>query len=222
MGSLNGVAHDDWRVSATFEEEGGGLHLLRRLPEMRFADEVRERLGGRLSVSREGPTVFVYADAEGPVREAERVVREELAEAGREAHIEVSRWHPVERRWEDASVPVPAAGAALEAEERVREAEDAADSVRQDAPEWEVRLELADEEAAARLADQLEAEGVAVTRHHRYLLAGAVNQEDAEALAARLSDEAPEGSQVHVEPGGLMAWETRPPNPFAIFGGFGG
>src|SRR6266508_2234594 len=121
MGSLRGMSHDDWRVSATFEEEGGGLHLFRRLPEMRFEDEVRERLGGRLSVSREGPTVFVYADAEGPAREAERIMREEVAETDREATIEVSRWHPVERRWEDPSVAVPTSGPALEAEEERRE-----------------------------------------------------------------------------------------------------
>jgi hypothetical protein len=217
------VAHDDWRVSATFEEEGGGLHLFHRLPQVEVEDEVRERLRGRrLSVSREGATVFVYADEEGPAREAERIVREELAEAGREAVVEVSRWHPVERRWEDASVAVPTAGAALEAEELRRERDEAADSARQDAPQWEVRLELPDEDAAAAMADQLEAEDIAVTRHHRFLLAGAANQDDAEALAARLKDEAPAGSQVHVEPGGLMVWEARPPNPFAIFGGLGG
>ncbi len=222
MDSLQGVAHDDWRVSATFEEEGGGLHLFRKLPEVEVAGDVRDRLGDRLSVSREGHTVFVYADAEGPAREAERILRDEVAESGHEAVIEVTRWHPVERRWEDATVPVPTSGEALEAEEDIREAADAADAARQGAPQWEVRLELPDEDAAAALAERLEGEGVPVTRHHRYLLAGAVNQEDAEALAASLQEEAPKGSQVHVEPGGLMAWEARPRNPFAIFGGLGG
>ena len=217
------MAHDDWRVSATFREEGGGLHLFRRLPEMHFADDVRDRLGNRLSVSREGDTVFVYADAEGPAREAERVVREELAASGREADVTIARWHPVERRWEDPSVAVPTAGAALDAEEARREAEDAADSLRQGgAPQWEVRVELPDDDAAVAMAERLAAEGVPVTRHHRYLLAGAVNQADAEALAARLEDETPSGGQVHVEPGALMAWETRESNPFAIFGGLGG
>jgi hypothetical protein len=223
MDSLWAVAHDDWRVSATFEEEGGGLHLFRKLPEVQVVGDVRDRLGDRLSVSREGHTVFVYADAEGPAREAERILRDEVAESGHEAVIEVSRWHPVERRWEDPSVAVPTSGEALEAEEDIREEDDAADSVRQGgAPQWEVRLELTDEDAAAALAERLDGEGVPVTRHHRYLLAGAVNQEDAEALAARLQEEAPKGSQVQVEPGGLMAWEARPSNPFAIFGGLGG
>ena len=101
------VAHDDWRVSATFEEEGGGLHLFRKLPEVQVAGDVRDRLGDRLSVSREGHTVFVYADAEGPAREAERILRDEVAESGHEAVIEVTRWHPVERRWEDPTVRRP-------------------------------------------------------------------------------------------------------------------
>jgi hypothetical protein len=49
-----------------------------------------------------------------------------------------------------------------------------------------------------------------------------LDEDEARRLADELRDEAPEGARVHVEPGGRVAWEVAPENPFAIFGGFGG
>jgi hypothetical protein len=214
------VAHDDWRLRVVLDEEEGGARLLRALPEMRLEKDVRERLGRRLSVSREGGTVFVYADAEAAVREAERVVRDELARHGASGAIRLDRWHPVERRWEDAGVPLPRTPAELEAEHTRQQADEAAESAQTGQPRWEVRLELAEHPDAVALADRLAGEGVAVERHWRYLLVGAANREEAEALAERLRAEAPD-ARVEVEPSGSLAWEVQPPNPFAIFGGLG-
>ena len=61
-----------------------------------------------------------------------------------------------------------------------------------------------------------------MTRRSTFLLVGAVNEDEATALAERLRAEAPEGAVVEVEPGGAMVWEVSPRNPFAIFGGLGG
>ena len=64
--------------------------------------------------------------------------------------------------------------------------------------------------------------GIPVTRRATFLLVGAVNQDEAKALAERLRAEAPEGAGIEVEPGGGMVWEVSPKNPFAVFGGLGG
>ena len=88
--------------------------------------------------------------------------------------------------------------------------------------EWEVRVSLPSREATDELADRLEGEGIPVTRRATFLLVGAVNQDEAVALAERLRAEVPEGASVEVEPGGAMVWEVSPKNPFAVFGGLGG
>jgi hypothetical protein len=84
-----------------------------------------------------------------------------------------------------------------------------------------VRVELASHEDTVALADRLESEGIPVVRRYTFLLAGAVNEDDALALAERLEREAPEGARIAVEPGGGLVWEVAPSNPFAVFGGLG-
>ena len=102
-----------------------------------------------------------------------------------------------------------------------RQAREATESRRSGYAAWEVRVELASPEATEELAERLEAEGFAVVRRSTFLLVGAVNEDQAHALAERLAEEAPEGSRIEVEPGGQMVWEVVPSNPFAVFGGLG-
>jgi hypothetical protein len=73
-----------------------------------------------------------------------------------------------------------------------------------------------------RLAERLERDGIPVVRRSSFLLGGAVTEDAARALAERLRSETPAGSRIEVEPGGQMAWEVAPQNPFAFFGGLGG
>src|SRR2546423_822907 len=81
-------------------------------------------------------------------------------------------------------------------------------------------LELPHRRDAAELEERLEAEGLPVTRRWRYLLVGALNEEEANELAERLRAEAPPGSEVTVE-GTFEAVRSRVPNPFAFLGGLG-
>jgi hypothetical protein len=50
------------------------------------------------------------------------------------------------------------------------------------------------------LAERLREEGLEVTRRWRHLFVGAPTEEEAAALAKRLEAEAPEGTEVHVQP----------------------
>ena len=79
--------------------------------------------------------------------------------------------------------------------------------------EWEVRVSLPSHDATEALAAQLEAEGLPVVTRSTFLLVGAANRDDAEALAERLRAESPEGAKVEVEPGGGMVWEVMPQQP---------
>lgn len=213
--------NDDWRISIDFDADDDGAELVEWLRAIELADEQSEKLGDRVIVSRDGAHVFLYAGSEAQAREVDGLVRARLSSGGLAAAVSLARWHPLEQRWEDASVPLPGTEEEREAERRRLLEREAAESRESGYAEWEVRIELATHRDTVDLAERLEAEGIPVVRRYRYLLAGAVNEDEARALAARLEREAPEGASVQVEPGGQMVWEVAPRNPFAVFGGFG-
>jgi hypothetical protein len=212
---------DDWRLTVDFDDEGDGTQLVERLSARRFESDERDRLGGRVVVSRDGPRVFFYADSEECAREAERVATERLAEEGLEARVAFERWHPVEQAWRDAGIPLPRTEEEIEAEHDRQQEREAAESEASGVAEWEVRASLPSHEATDELADLLEGEGFPIVKRATFLLVGAANRDEADALAERLRAEAPAGAQVEVEPGGGLVWEVTPQNPFAIFGGLG-
>jgi len=213
---------EDWRITVDFDDEGDGTQLVEWLAARHFESEERDRLGGRVAVSRDGPRVYLYADTEELARDADGIVRALLSSEGREARIALERWHPVEQDWKDAGLPLPGTEEEVQAEHERQQAREAAESLESGHAEWEVRVSLPSREATHDLADRLEADGIPVTRRTTFLLVGAVNQDEATALAERLRTEVTEGATVEVEPGGAMVWKVSPRNPFAVFGGLGG
>ena len=212
---------DDWRVTVDFDDEGDGAQFAERLAAFELEAEERERLGDRVIVSRDGPRVFLYTDAEERARAVHETVSARIESEGLSALTAFERWHPVEQAWKDASVAMPRTDEQLEAEhERLQERE-AAESLETGRSQWEVRVELASHEDTVALAERLESEGIPLVRRYTFLLAGAVNEDDARALAERLEREVPEGARIAVEPGGGLVWEVTPSNPFAVFGGLG-
>ena len=92
---------DEWRVEADLGEEGHGLTLGERLRSLDLDDQVRERLGGSVIVTRDGSKLFAYAGSEAGAREAARVIEELAAAEGLEADIDVTHWDPGDHAWED-------------------------------------------------------------------------------------------------------------------------
>jgi hypothetical protein len=213
---------DDWRLTVELAEEGNAPGLVSALRELELEDAHRARVGDRVVVSQDEGNVFLYADTEERARQVNALVQERLAELGFEAAVALTRWHPVEQRWEDASVPLPESEEEWQAEHERLQADEAAESAASGHAPWEVRAVLPTHEDTVRLAERLEREGTPVVRRSSFLLVGAVNEDEARALAQRLRSETPAGSRIEVEPGGQMAWEVAPQNPFAIFGGLGG
>jgi hypothetical protein len=212
---------DDWRVTVDFDDEGDGTQFAERLAALELEAEERERLGDRVVVSRDGARVFLYTDAEERARAVHETVSARIESEGLSALTAFERWHPVEQAWKDTSVPMPRTEEQLEAEhERLQERE-AVESFEKGRAQWEVRVELASHEHTVAFAERLESEGIPVVRRYTFLLAGAVNEDEARSLAARIEREAPEGATIAVEPGGGLVWEVAPSNPFAVFGGLG-
>jgi hypothetical protein len=194
---------DDWRIRIELQEDQQAETLLGRLGLDLGSDEGRrlakELEGRRLAVSQDDSHLFVYASTQPEAEQARRIVEAELADEGIQAQVsQPEHWLHEEERWSD------------EPPQETWEEEE----LEHGAAPWEVRVERDSHHAAQQLADELEREGYKPIRRYRYLIVGASSQEEAEALAQRLHGEA--------APGGQLAWEVAPQNPFAIFGGLGG
>ena len=188
---------DEWRVEVELEDLGDVRDLLATRD---LDDEARERLGGRVIVTRDEDRIFLYADSEETTREAERVMREVVESEGIDAHIRITRWHPVEEAWKDASIPLPQTPEEIEAE-RIRNEQAEEEEMRAHGePDWEVRVELPHHRDTVELAKRLESEGLGVTRRWRYLLVGTATEEQARELADRIRSGAPQGSEIRIEP----------------------
>ncbi len=193
------VVADDWRVTVRFRAEADAQQAVRSFREHELQNDVRRQLGHRVAMSVDGPTVFLYAGTEDAAREADRVVREVLAQQQLSAELTLDRWHPLEEEWEDASVPMPGT-----AEQRAAEHQHLMDAETQESlaagqASWEVRVELRSHRQAVQLAERLQAEGRPVIRRWRYLVVGANNEDNASALAEAIRREGPAKASVHTE-----------------------
>ena len=104
------MAADEFRVEVDIHESVHG-RLTERLRSLDLDDEVEERLGDRVIVTRDGEKMYVYTQSAEATVQAERVVREVLADEGLEAEVRRRRWNPQERFWQDADEPLTPADA---------------------------------------------------------------------------------------------------------------
>lgn len=189
---------DEWRVEVELDDEPDGMSLGERIRSLDLDDEVRERLTGRVIVTRDGPHVYLYADTEAGARAAERVVRDLLEEHRLTGTVSVTRWHGVEEAWEDASVPLPQTEAEIEAERRRLEEAEEREAAVEGEYDWRVRAALPHRHDAVELARRLAAEGLDVHRRWRWLTVGAPTEERGEEIAAWIRERSPD-AQVWVE-----------------------
>ena len=104
------MATDEYRVEVDIHESVHG-RLSERLRSLDLDDEVAERLGDRVIVTRDGERMYVYTQTAEAAKEAERVVGEVLAEEGFESELRRRRWNPGQRFWQDADEPLAEADA---------------------------------------------------------------------------------------------------------------
>jgi len=187
---------DDWRVEIDLDDEEHGFGLGERLRAHDLDDEARKRLGGRVVVTKDGPRVFLYAGQEQEAREAERVARELVAAENLTADIAVTRWHPVEEAWKDASIPLPQTSEGEQEELRLKEEQ----AEREGSHDWLAVIALPGRAEAAEIEERLEGEGLPVHRRWRYVTVDVATEEQAEELASRLRDELPGEPEIWIAP----------------------
>src|SRR5439155_5390418 len=132
----------------------GGLLARLGLFGSEARDLERELEQERLAVTREGRTIFVYANSSLALEQAEKLIHAELEDLGLEPDgIVREHWLAGEDRWDDEPRPDTVEVETLAAGY---------------AP-WEVRIPCNSHEEARELAEQLEAEGYGVVRRWTYV-----------------------------------------------------
>jgi hypothetical protein len=190
---------EEYRVEVELDDAEHGYSTGERLRALELDDDARDRLGGKIMVTRDGSRLFLYATTEAHAREAERVVRGLVESDELTAEVRVTRWHPVEEAWKDALIPLPATVAEEEAELAAREAAEAREAEIEGEYDWHVAVHFASRGDAVTLAERLAAEGAAVRRRWRYVTVGVLTEERGWELANRLRAELPDDADIRVE-----------------------
>src|SRR5438270_1322754 len=209
---------DDWRVRAEVADHAAGQHLLARMREHRLEDHAEEDvvhdaqhvLSHRVVLTHDGPCIFAYASDRAAAEAAQRTLSRSLEQHGLEGSVTLSRWHPVEERWEDADAPLPETPAELAVERETLREQERRDSERLGLPEWEVRVAFPSHRETVEFARRLASEGVPCLRRWRFLLIGAESEADASELAQRIQRDAPTDARVLTEGSAAVAYsETQ-------------
>jgi hypothetical protein len=192
---ISSVNEDEWRVEIDLDDEAHGFGLGERFRAHDLDDEARKRLGHRIVVTRNGPHVFLYAGDEAGANQAEMIARELVATDDLSADITVTRWHPLEEEWLDASIPLPRSE-----EEQQEELERREETERLEGTyDWLVKIDMPSRSEAEKLEELLQGEGLSVHRRWRYVTVDVATEEHANELAARLRDMAPAEAEISVD-----------------------
>ncbi len=199
---------DEFRIEVDLDDDRHGYSLGERLRALDLDEEARARVGEGVIVTRDGPRLFAYAGTQRQAREAERVVRRLLDEDQLTANVSVTRWHPLEETWTDASLPLPETDEERRAEYARKEAVEEREVDAEGEFDWKVYVALASREDASELARSLEQEGLPVARRWKYVAVGALTEERARELEERLRREAPPSADVWI---GATGVDVRTP-----------
>jgi hypothetical protein len=208
------AVEDEFRVEVELDDDEHGYSFGERLRALNLDDDARERLGSGAMVTRDGSQLFLYTASERDAREAERVMRDLVSADELTADIAVTRWHPVEEAWKDASLPPVTTPDAERAEYAAREAAELHEAREEGSFDWQVVAHLSARDLAAELEARLARDGIPVKRRWRYVVVGVATEERARDLADRLQVDFPE-ADVRVEVD--LSDVTRSPLQFLPF-----
>lgn len=95
------MADEEFKVEVELGDDEHHLSFWDRLRTLDLDDDARERLGSRVTVTRDGNFIQLYTRTLADAREAERTVRQLVADDGIEAEYELSRWDAATEEWVD-------------------------------------------------------------------------------------------------------------------------
>jgi hypothetical protein len=215
------VTNDDWRVRVDLHDHGFAHRLGESLEAEELENDLRRSFADRVVISVDGDELFLYAADREQAQAAQRLVQRIASEHGWQLDTELRRWHPIAEIWEDPDSPEPASAQQVRTEDEIRHAGERRESAAEGYPDIEVRVTCESRREAAGLSERLQGEGIANIHRWNWVLVGANDEDDGNAIAQRLRDELP-GAEVAVESNMRTVWKNLPGNPFAWLGGLAG
>ncbi len=201
---------DDWRVTVAFVDAIDADAAVQALREHQAGGHAPSARDG-VAVSVDGPHLFLYAATEDVARAAERVVREVLAQYQLvTAGVRLDRWHPDEQDWEDAAVRMPGSEEERAAERQRLMDDQTQQSAAAEQAGWLVRVNLPSRGQAVELAERLRAQGRPVVRRWKYLILGAANEDEADALAEAVTAQSPADATVQTQANPNVTFYDQP------------
>ncbi|MCW2590130.1 MAG: hypothetical protein JWQ86_2557 [Mycobacterium sp.] len=92
---------EEFKVEVELGDDEHRLTIWKRLRSLDLDDDARKRLGSRVVVTRDGNWMQLYTHTLADAQEAERAVRERVAEDHLDAEFTVSRWDADKQEWVD-------------------------------------------------------------------------------------------------------------------------
>ncbi len=218
--------NDDWRLRADLHDETHARELADHLHDFDQEHGLKTSFIDRVVVSRDGAEIFCYGASRDQTDAAEQAIRSIAAEHGWSLDTELKHWHPTAEEWEDPDKPLPKTDAERAAERAELMDEEREESEKQGFPDYEVRVKCPSHRDARELAEKLREEGIPNVQRWQFVVIGAADEDDANALAERIRAEAPPGSTVMAEGSVSEATAEAPDSGFrkfaVFFGGLGG
>jgi len=92
---------DEFKVEVELGDEAHHLSFWDRLRSLDVDDVARQRLGSRVTVTRDGNRIQLYTRSLQDAKEAERTTRELVLADGITAEYTLSRWDASAQQWVD-------------------------------------------------------------------------------------------------------------------------
>lgn len=92
---------DEFKVEVELGSDEHRLSFWEKLRTLDLDDDARERLGSRVTVTRDGDRIMLYTRSLADAHEAERTVRALVADDDVSARYTVSRWDNAAQEWVD-------------------------------------------------------------------------------------------------------------------------
>jgi hypothetical protein len=213
--------NDDWRVRVELHDNGFAHRLGQSLQAEELQSDLRRSFADRVVISVDGAEMFLYAADRPQAEAAQQVVQRIASEHGWTLETELRHWHPVAELWEDPDNPEPTTASQERTEAQIRNAGERRESAEEGYPAIEVRVTCRSRHEAVELSERLDREGIANVHRWAWVLIGARDEEDGNAIARRLREELP-AAEITVESNLRAVWDSRPGNPFAWLGGLAG
>ena len=97
------MADEEFKVEVELGSDEHGLSFWEKLRTLNLDDDARSRLGGRVTVTRDGNWIQLYASSLQDARQAEQTVRELVVADDVTAEFAISRWDAAAQEWVDPS-----------------------------------------------------------------------------------------------------------------------